>query len=146
MNRDEKIAKIKEGKFFVRGDAIVFAVCLLLVALFTFFAFGSKRAEGEYIEILAYGETIAELPLDEDAVYLYSAAGGGSITRVMDDSLLGDWSKGNLIVVEGGKVRVDEADCPDQTCVLTGARGEGEIICMPHGLTVKIVGGLGSDA
>ena len=51
----------------------------------------------------------------------------------------------NLIVVEDGTVRVDQADCPDLVCVHTGAiQEEGEVIaCLPHQLIVYIPQGEG---
>lgn len=147
-SREQKIEKIRSGKFFAKGDLIVFAACILLVGVFTFLAFGFGRSEkGNSFEVISYGETIATLPLGEDAEYLYTVGGGkGSLVRVMLGELYEDYTDGNLIKVEGGKVSVAEADCPDRICVLNGAVDSGEIICMPHGLTIKIVGGLEGDA
>ena len=147
MKREEKIANIREGKYFAKGDVLVFVVCILLVALFTFFSFGFRRERGVYVEVISFGETIATIPLDEDAQYLYTVrSGGGSIVRVMIGEYYENFENGNLIVVEGGKVRVEKADCSDHTCMLMGEADSGEIICMPHGLTLKIVGALGGDA
>jgi hypothetical protein len=49
----------------------------------------------------------------------------------------------NLIEVSGGKIRVAEADCPDKTCVHTGAKGRAGdlIVCLPNRLQIKIKGG-----
>lgn len=46
----------------------------------------------------------------------------------------------NLVRVEGGKIMVAEADCPDKICVYTGAIDQpGELIaCLPHGLLIYI--------
>lgn len=47
----------------------------------------------------------------------------------------------NLIEIKDGRVRVEEADCPNQDCVHQGwidAAGQ-QIICLPHKLTVDIV-------
>lgn len=46
----------------------------------------------------------------------------------------------NLIRVDGGKIMVAEADCPDEICVYTGAINQpGELIaCLPHGLLIYI--------
>lgn len=47
----------------------------------------------------------------------------------------------NLIEIKDGRVRVEEADCPNQDCVHQGwidAAGE-QIVCLPHKLTVDIV-------
>lgn len=148
MNRQEKIEKIKDGKYFAKGDIAVFAVCLLLVAVFTLFSFGAKEKKGSFFEVISFGETIAQLPLGEDASYLYTVSGEkGRLARVFFKSDYEGYKNGNLIVVENKKVRVEEADCPDKTCVLTGASDSREIICMPHGLTIRITGGgLGGDA
>jgi hypothetical protein len=49
----------------------------------------------------------------------------------------------NLIEVSGGRIRVAEADCPDKTCVHTGAKGRAGdlIVCLPNRLQIKIKGG-----
>ena len=47
----------------------------------------------------------------------------------------------NLIEIKDGRVRVEEADCPNQDCVHQGwidAAGQ-QIVCLPHMLTVDIV-------
>lgn len=49
----------------------------------------------------------------------------------------------NLFSVSDGRVRMEAADCPDQTCVHhipISETGEN-IICLPHKLVVEITGG-----
>lgn len=48
----------------------------------------------------------------------------------------------NVVEIKDGKVRISEADCPDQICVNTGWREHvGQVIvCMPHHFVVKIEG------
>ena len=48
----------------------------------------------------------------------------------------------NTIEVERGRIRVAEADCPDQVCVRRGWSGDGTtpIVCLPHKLMIEIVG------
>ena len=57
---------------------------------------------------------------------------------------LSDTGRGtNLLVIQDGKAKVTEADCPDRLCVNQKAisyQGES-IICLPHKLTVTIEGG-----
>ena len=48
MNREEKIAHIREQKYFVRGDIAVFAVLLALIALFTLLAFFVPRDDNHH--------------------------------------------------------------------------------------------------
>ena len=49
----------------------------------------------------------------------------------------------NTISVEKGRIRVAQADCPDQVCVDQGwiADGTVPIVCLPHKLVIEIVGG-----
>lgn len=57
--------------------------------------------------------------------------------------LLEDGRGRNLISVEQGRIRVSEADCPDQICVNQGWISDGTvpIVCLPHRLMIQIVGG-----
>ena len=57
--------------------------------------------------------------------------------------LLEDGRGRNLISVEQGRIRVSEADCPDQICVDQGWISDGPvpIVCLPHRLMIQIVGG-----
>ncbi len=49
----------------------------------------------------------------------------------------------NTILVEPGRIRVSQADCPDRICVGQGFISDGTvpIVCLPHKLIVEIVGG-----
>ena len=51
-----------------------------------------------------------------------------------------DASGVNVVAVEPGRIRVAEADCPDEVCVHTGwIDGPATpIACVPHGLTVTV--------
>lgn len=53
----------------------------------------------------------------------------------------------NLIVIEDGYVRMEEADCPDQYCVKHAKihYSHETIICLPHELVVEISGGENMD-
>lgn len=46
----------------------------------------------------------------------------------------------NVIEVQSGKVRVSEADCPNQDCVEQGwiSNAGQQIVCLPHKLVVNI--------
>ena len=57
--------------------------------------------------------------------------------------LLEDGRGRNLISVDQGRIRVSEADCPDQICVDQGWISDGTvpIVCLPHRLMIQIVGG-----
>ena len=54
----------------------------------------------------------------------------------------------NKIRVEKGRIAVIEADCPDKICVKQGyiQNGSIPIVCLPHRLSVTIIGKDGIDA
>lgn len=45
----------------------------------------------------------------------------------------------NLIRIRGGQIWVEEADCPDHTCIKMGKLGEagGPIVCLPNRLIIR---------
>ena len=47
--------------------------------------------------------------------------------------------------MDQGRIRIAEADCPDQVCVNQGwiSNGTVPIICLPHRLMIEIVDGGG---
>lgn len=47
----------------------------------------------------------------------------------------------NIIEIQDGKVRISQANCPDQTCVSSGwiSKPGQALICLPNKLLVKIV-------
>ncbi len=49
----------------------------------------------------------------------------------------------NTVEVEPGRIRVVQANCPDQTCVRTGWIGTGvrPIVCLPARLTIRLEAG-----
>lgn len=49
----------------------------------------------------------------------------------------------NRLVIRGGSVIMEEADCPDKYCVKKGAisRTHDTLICLPHRLAAEIVPG-----
>ena len=58
---------------------------------------------------------------------------------------LEDGNGRNTLSVEKGRIRIAEADCPDQVCVNQGwiSNGTVPIICLPHRLMIEIVDGGG---
>ena len=53
----------------------------------------------------------------------------------------------NRICTEGGRVWVEDADCPDKLCVGMGARNNdlAPIACLPHHLVIQVEGN-GADS
>lgn len=108
-----------------RNDVILIAALLLAGGALLLWL-GLTRQAGGVARVQVDGETVMELPLNQDA-------------RVV----LGEDRHTNTLVIENGAARVEQADCPDQVCVRQGAvRYNGEsIVCLPHKLIVSIEGG-----
>ena len=86
------------------------------------------------------GEGVIGVYQDGELLYQYSLLEEETITV----SCLEGY---NLLLIEGGEVRVTDADCPDQLCVRQRAiSGNGEsIICLPHKLVIQIDSGKESE-
>lgn len=107
-----------------KAGAIVVAVLVVLVlaGFAAMQAFGAlSDARTAHIQD-ADGKTY-DMPLSEDGQVTVATAEGK-----------------NTIVVEGGKVRVESADCPNQDCVHQGEISQAgqQIVCLPHKLVVSI--------
>lgn len=90
----------------------------------------ATRQDGGYVSVQMDGQTVMELPLDED-------------TQVV----LGEGEHTNTLVIQNGMAQVAEATCPDQICVRQGAvQYEGEsLVCLPHKLVITVEGGQAGD-
>lgn len=57
-----------------------------------------------------------------------------------DEIRLGDSEHYNIIEIADNKIRVREADCPDQICVHMGwaSTAPQQIVCLPNRLMIKI--------
>ena len=88
-----------------------------------------KQVSSPVARITRDGELLREIPLDEVEE---------SYSFVVEDE-----EGSNTILVEPGRIRVSEADCPDQVCVNQGFISDGTVpvVCLPHKLMIEIVGG-----
>ena len=109
----------------LRND-IILITALLLLAVAAFAAVYVSREAGGTAVITVDGTVLGEYPLDQDITVPIHGTGGE-----------------NILVIENGSARIEDADCPDRICVNTGAiRYRGEtIVCIPHRVTVEIKGG-----
>lgn len=108
-----------------RATIVVGAVIIALLVL-AFLVFGRHGSGGGRLVALVHDSdgVTYELPLDEDATLEVTTELGR-----------------NVIAVEGGQVRMLEADCANGYCLgqhAIDAPGE-QIICLPHELWVEIV-------
>lgn len=113
-----------------RNAKIILILLLAAVVLSAgFLLLQQKQVSSPVARITRDGELIREIPLDEVEE---------SYSFVVEDE-----EGSNTILVEPGRIRVSEADCPDQVCVNQGFISDGTVpvVCLPHKLMIEIVGG-----
>jgi len=105
-------------KYWVMLFAAVAAACVTAIVLFPL-----PQGVANTAELYQNGVLLCTVPLDEDTRFTVPAPDGGS----------------NTVAVSGGRIRVEQADCPDKLCVKQGwSRTEGyPIVCLPHGLVIQ---------
>ena len=89
-----------------------------------------KQEENPVARITLDGELVKEIKLNQvGASFSFTVTGASGLT--------------NTILVEKGRIRVEEADCPDQICVDQGFISDGTvpIVCLPNHLVIEIIGG-----
>ena len=112
-------------------DAKIILILLLAAAILSagFILVQKKQTPSPVARITLDGEVVREIPLDEvEEGYSFTVESGAGT---------------NTILVEPGRIRVSEADCPDQVCVNQGFISDGTVpvVCLPHKLMIEIVGG-----
>ena len=98
---------------------------VLLVLGFASLAFlRSGQKDGAYVRVTADGTVYGTYALAEDRTVDVETPYGRNVLRI-----------------EGGRVWVSEADCPNRDCVEKGAISQTNqiILCLPHKLSVTIV-------
>ena len=109
--------KLRKADLLLLAAALVFGAVLAAVLLL--------RSPGCTVQVRVAGAITAGYPLDRDASYTITGANGGT----------------NLLVIEDGAARIEEASCPDGVCVHTGRirRNGQSIVCLPNQVVVEIV-------
>lgn len=109
--------KLRKADLLLLAAAFVFSAVLAAVLLL--------RSPGGTVQVRVAGAVTAGYPLDVDASYTITGADGGM----------------NLLVIEDGAARIEEASCPDGVCVHTGRirRNGQSIVCLPNQVVVEIV-------
>ena len=103
---------------------ILLIVALLLIGIVLLFVLRGRSSEGSYVVIMYQNDEKARFSLAIDGVY--------------------DINDGkNQIEILDGKVRMIDADCPDELCIRQGwIEYDGQsIICLPNKITVMVSGG-----
>ena len=110
--------------------AILAALVLAVIASGAWIAL-SGGVSGQRVAVIAYdGQDLHRIELD-------------TIVEPQTFHISGPNGEENLVRVERGQVFMDEANCPDQTCVKQGVIKDGTvpIVCLPHKVIVRIEGG-----
>lgn len=110
---------VKPLTLFRIWDVVLIVLLLVLVGLSLYFALSPES--GTTAEIYLDGELYDTCPLSRDA-------------QITLDHL--------TIVVSGGRVWVEDADCSDKICEKRGAISQAgqSIVCLPNRVVVKISG------
>ena len=108
----------------------IFAVILAAAIAGTVITFSSPASQR--VEIISGGKVLYTIDLSRTADTTIRVEQGGNY---------------NIIGIEGGKIHVVEAGCPDKTCVQTGfLQGGAPIVCLPNRLVIRYVQGSDVDA
>lgn len=99
---------------------------LLAVGLAGILTVSLLRTPGERVDVEVDGVCIKSYPLSSDV-------------RVT----LGEGEWENLLVIKNGEAFVESADCPDGVCTahLPISKIGETIVCLPHRLVIRVVGG-----
>ena len=104
-----------------KHDIILLAVIVIVLLPIAIFLLNTGK--GATAVVKSDGKVIETLSLYKNGTYTYKNDNGYNIVEVTD-----------------GKVRVIEADCPNQDCVNKGyiKRNNESVICLPHKFEVTI--------
>lgn len=124
--------KEKNTKRIFAGDLVIY-LTILVVAGLSYFMITAQPSDSKPMAVIT-----------QNGVELYRIDLDKAIDR-KEIKIEGSYHE--LLVVENGRIRFEEADCPDKICVNTGwiARPGQVAVCVPAGVVVKIIGDNGID-
>lgn len=106
-------------KYWVLLLILLLISCLLL----TVWLFRPDQ-QASAVQIISEGQVLYTLPLAVDNTITVETAHGF-----------------NTVTIQGGKVAVTDADCPDGHCMARGfCSGGAQIVCLPHRLVIAFLG------
>lgn len=111
---------------WLRKRDIILCIVLIAVGITCWLVMWFVLPAGNTADVYIDGKLVQTIDMTVDDAYEFSTDRGS-----------------NTVVVESGKIRVSDADCPDKVCVDMGwksRRGE-TITCLPHKLVIEIQGG-----
>lgn len=115
---------MRKGKGIKLGDMVI--ILILVVASFVpfYFLLAPKKENNSIIAIIKVNnQEVKRLPLDHDIVWKYHKG-----------------SELNVVKVKNHKIRMIDANCPDQVCVKEGWKSKSEetIVCLPHKFLIEL--------
>ncbi len=107
------------------GLSVLILLIISVVAVMLKF----RPSDSTYVQIVQNNNVIYTFDLSEekDRTFRIECPQGG-------------W---NEVKIEGGRICICDADCPDHTCINTGwLRSEGvPVVCLPHKLVIRFADG-----
>ena len=115
--------KLVRGDWFAAG--LVLALAALCAALF--YGFAKPAESGTVAAIYQDGKLVREIDLR-------------AVDEPVTFTLEGDYH--NVVLAENGRICVESADCPGNTCVHTGwiSQPGRSIVCLPNRVEIRIAG------
>ncbi len=126
MKKSEKVtSSVKKSK--IRNDLILAAVIVIMAAA-GLLLINLTKEQGNTLVVKIDGTEIASYSLSEATSFEIRTGKNGENV--------------NVVVIEGGKAYVSEADCPDGICKdYRPVSFVGEtIVCLPHKLVLEVTG------
>lgn len=103
---------------------IIFYMALMVITVAILLWYFLKPAQGNIVEVRVSGKVTGTYSLDNNKKVVIKGKGDGE----------------NILIISGGKAKMEDADCPDGICVKKGEiyRVNESIICLPHQVVVEI--------
>ena len=117
---------MKAGKLKTRTWIILFAAVFAVLALL---AFALSRMDA--------GGTVANIYQDGVCIYSIDLS---TVTETITFTVADDDGHENVVEIENGRIRISEANCPDQVCVESGWLSSSlkPIVCLPAKLVIQL--------
>ena len=117
---------MKAGRLKTRTWILLFAVIFAALALL---AFALSRMDA--------GGTVANIYQDGVCIYSIDLS---TVTETITFTVADDDGHENVVEIENGRIRISEANCPDQVCVESGWLSSSlkPIVCLPAKLVIQL--------
>lgn len=122
---------MKTNKQKFKAELLLVLAIILISAGIYLYMNVLMPSNGAKVQILVDGLVTQEYDLYKSQTIVVETENGGQ----------------NILVIDNGSCYLDDANCPDKLCVHQGtiSKAGQSIICLPHKLVIKIVGGEEQD-